>query len=194
METQYREPTVNSKLPNFSHMKASISIILITFFLFITTCLQAQSVVNIIPCNDYKAITFNGKTIAQINATNADPQSVQQLLGAYSSMTEPEDIRRRSFHYGDNRVGFTYDGTTYVTRITISNNQWPLVIQGITVKVGDSVTSMQQAFGSNLIIGQSQYDPEPFIAFGCSGYDEGIVMEIDSITNKIKKIVYFVSP
>ena len=51
-------------------------ILLISF----TTMAKAQEVVNMLPCDDYEAITFNGKTVQHLNATNAEPQNVQQLL------------------------------------------------------------------------------------------------------------------
>jgi len=167
----------------------SIFILLISF----ATVAQAQELVNTIPCDDYEAITFNGKTIEQLNATNAEPQDVQQLLGNYSSVDELGENRSRAFNYGDNRIGFTYDVQTFVTRITITNDQWPVVIQGNTVKVGDTVASLKQAFGSDLIIAESQYRPRTFIAFGCSEKDEGVDLEIDPGTNLVAEIVYFVS-
>ncbi|TVR30322.1 MAG: hypothetical protein EA390_08390 [Balneolaceae bacterium] len=174
-------------------MKLRMIFILI-LALISATCIQAQEVVNMIPCDDYEAITFNGETIDQLNATNAEPQDVQQLLGNYSSVDELGENRSRAFNYGDNRIGFTYDVQTFVTRITITNDQWPVVIQGNTVKVGDTVASLKQAFGSDLIIAESQYRPRTFIAFGCSDKDEGVDLEIDPETNLVAEIVYFVSP
>jgi hypothetical protein len=174
-------------------MKLRMIFILI-LVLISTTCVQAQEVVNMIPCDDYEAITFKGKTIEQLNATNAEPQVVQQLFGNYSSVDELEENRSRAFNYGDNRIGFTYDVQTFVTRITITNDQWPVVIQGNTVKVGDTVASLKQAFGNDLIVAESQYRPRTFVAFGCSQKDTGVDFEIDPDTNTVTEIVYFVSP
>ena len=168
----------------------TVFILLISF----TTVALAQEVVNIIPCDAYEAITFKEKTIEQLNATNAEPQDVQQLLGNYSSVDELGENRSRSFNYGDNRIGFTYDVQTYVTRITITNDQWPVVIQGNTVKVGDTVASLKQAFGNDLIVAESHYRPRTFVAFGCSQKDIGVDFEIDPDTNTVTEIVYFVSP
>lgn len=170
----------------------SVFIVLISFAT--VTQAQAQELVNTIPCDDYEAITFNSKTIEQINATNAEPQVVQQLLGNYSSVDELGENRSITFNYGDNRIGFTYDVQTYVTRITITNDQWPVVIEGNAVKVGDSLASLKQAFSDDLIIGQSQYVSYSFVAFGCSEEDTGINLEIDPEYNLVTKIVYFVSP
>jgi len=178
----------------FNIMKTKTQLILLTLFILSTPCLKAQSIANIIPCNDYKAITYNGKTIAQINATNADPQSVQQLWGSYSSIDEREDARSRSFHYENNKVHFDTE-LGHVGRIDILNNQWPVVIQSKTVRVGDSVSSLQQAFGSNLIVAQSQYSPRTFISFNCNGNEaDGIHLDIDSNTNTITSITYWVNP
>jgi len=76
---------------------------LLTLILFLVsvTCTQAQDVLNTLPCDDYDAITFNGKTIEQLNVTNAEPQNVQQLLGNYSSADELGENRSRAFTYGD---------------------------------------------------------------------------------------------
>ena len=176
-------------------MKNSIKVIFTAIFFILTaSMLQAQNNTNHLTCDDYEAITFNGKTIEQINATNADPQNVQQLLGNYSSVNELGENRSRTLYYGENRIGFTYDVQTYVTRITITNDQWPVVIQGNTVKVGDTVASLKQAFGDDLIIGQSQYVSYSFVAFGCSEKDTGINLKIDPDTNSVTEIVYFVSP
>lgn len=175
-------------------MNFKISLIIIALIITYSANSTAENIVNMISCEDYKAITYNGKTIEEINATNAEPQQVQQLWGTYSTFDEISDNRSRSFHYGENRVGFSYGNVSYVTRITITNNQWPVIIKGKTVRVGDSVSSLQQKFGTNLIIAQSQYRARTFVAFGCTEKDEGVDLEIDPHTNKVKEIVYFVSP
>jgi len=147
-----------------------------------------------LPCDDYEAITFNGKTVQHLNATNAEPQNVQQLLGNYSSIDKHGENRSRTFNYGENRISFTYDVQTYVTRFTLTNGQWPVVIQGNTVKIGDTVNSLKQSFGNDLIIGESQYVSYSFVAFGCNEKDTGVNLKIDPNTNTITEIVYFVSP
>ncbi|MCC5914639.1 MAG: hypothetical protein JJU46_09720 [Balneolaceae bacterium] len=173
------------------NLKTILPLILIAMSV---TCIQAQDVVNMLSCNDYEVITFNDKTIEQINATNAEHENLQYLFGNYSSVDELGENRSRAFNYGDNRIGFTYDVQTLVTRITIVNDEWSVVIQDNSIKVGDSLASLEESFGDELIIGESQYVSYSFVAFGCPGKDTGINLELDPITNTVRKIVYFVSP
>jgi hypothetical protein len=81
-----------------------------TIFIFTTLFLgtvQAQNNTNHISCEEYHAITFNGKTIEQINATEGDPQQLQQLFGSYSSVEQYEGVGSIRFNYGAN--GFTFN-------------------------------------------------------------------------------------
>lgn len=170
------------------------ALVIILLCVFCAHCAKAQDVVNTIPCDDYKAITFNDVTVEQIARTEAVPQNVKHLLGTYSSMDENAEVGSRTFNYGENSITIYFEVEIFVTRIEITNDQWEVAIQGTTVKVGDSISSLKQSFGSNLLIGESQYVAYSFIAFGCSDLDEGVNLKIDPQTEKVKEIVYFLSP
>ena len=163
----------------------------------IGSCLGQQKT-NIISCEEYGNITFNDVTINQINATEGDPQQLQQLLGQYSSMEESDTFWERTYKYGENTVLFNYEHGNvngHVTNISITNNQWPVKIKGHAIRVGDSVADLKQAFGSDLVVGESKYFSEHFVTFGCPGNDyDGWVININPDTDKIFEITYFVNP
>jgi hypothetical protein len=171
-----------------------IFIVLITF----AQIAQAQDVVNMLPCDDYEAITFNGKTIEQINATEGDPQQLQQLFGSYSSVDQDGAVLSRTFHYGDNSIHFSYKmGYTngHIRNLEIVNNQWSVVISGNNIKKGDSKAYLHQHFGTDLIIAETPYFSTDIVSFNCQGNSaDGVHIHVNPSTNKIVKIKYWTNP
>lgn len=165
----------------------------LTLILFIgTSCAIGQNRTNNISCQEYQAITFNGHTIEELNATNGDPEAVKQLMGSPTNVDKDVGSRSRSFTYGSNRISFNYE-FDYVSGIRIKNNQWPVNIKGHTVKVGDSVAELKQAFGSDLVVVDSQYSSNKYVFFGCENTgSEGVNIKLDPDTNIIIEISYMV--
>ena len=174
------------------HIKKSYLIFLITL-LNIGSCLGQQKT-NIISCEEYGNITFNGITIDQINATEGTHQKVKQLLGTYTSVEEDKGSRSRSFMYGNNRIGFNYE-FGYVSRITIKDAQWPVKIKGHAIRVGDSEADLKQAFGSDLIVTETPYFSNNIVSFNCQGNNaDGLHIHVNPETDKVVKIKYWVNP
>ena len=119
-------------------------------FLFINETVEAQIKANVISTYSYKNITYNGKTIQQIEATEGNPASIVNLLGQYSSFVEAEDSDRKTFLFGENRIGYSEDFASGVSRLTVNDNSWPVVIMGKMVRVGDSEASLREKFGPNI--------------------------------------------
>jgi len=172
-------------------------IVLVSIFGAFNSC-WGQNRTNNISCEEYGNITFNGATIDQINATEGDPQELQRLVGSFTSIQESDTFWERTFKQGNNTLIFNYkkgNVNGHVTNILINDDQWPVNIKGHTIKVGDSVADLKQAFGSDLIVGESKYFTEHFVTFGCAGNDyDGWVININPETNKIFEITYFVNP
>ncbi|MGM0587839.1 MAG: hypothetical protein ACQETE_05470 [Bacteroidota bacterium] len=157
----------------------------------------AQDRINYITEAQYHAVTFNGITISQLNATNGQSQALQQLLGNTSSVKDGQFTK--TFIWGSNKIHFRYDKEDTngkITRLEIKGSSWPVTIKGYSVRVGDSETSLQQKFGQDLKILHSKIgDPVKFVAFNYPNHDySGISINISPFTNDIVKIIYFVSP
>lgn len=148
---------------------------------------------NIISCNAYGDITYNGHTIDEVNATDGNNSSVQSLWGTYSSVKVI--TWAKIFLYGSNEVGFDTEENE-VVRIEINNNQWPIKVLAKEIRVGDSFSELQQKFGSDLKIRyKPDINPNYVVAFDCSGNDyDGLLVYFDPDTNKVIEITYFMSP
>jgi len=165
----------------------------LTFILLIgTSCAFGQNRTNNISCQEYQAINFNGHTIDELNATNGVSEPVKQFMGTPTNVDKDIGSRSRSFTYGSNRISFNYE-FDYVSGIRIKNNQWPVNIKGHTVKVGDSVAELKQAYGSDLIVVGSKYSSNKYVFFGCENTgSEGVNIKLDPDSNRIIEISYTV--
>ena len=179
-------------------------IILTTFFLLsILHSVLAQSNespiqsqpkgTNMISCSAYGAITYNGHTIDEVNATDGNNSSVQSLWGTFSSV----EVKtwEKVFLFDNTVVAFDTEENR-VTRIEINNNQWLIKVLGKEIRVGDSFSELQQKFGSDLKIRyKPDINPNYVVAFDCSGNDyDGLLVYFDPETNKVIEITYFMSP
>ena len=147
---------------------------------------------NIISESSYLGIKYNGSTIGQIDATNGTSEGVQQLFGDYSSLSGDPILGNKVYKFGTNLVSF-YTG---LTRIEVNDSSWPVIVQGQTVKVGDSFSQLQQKFGQNLkIMFVPKIDPNYFVSFNYPRNDfDGFLININPGSHKVVSIVYFVSP
>jgi hypothetical protein len=150
---------------------------------------------NLISCSAYDSITYNSYTINQINATDGNNSSVQSLWGANTSVTNNDTSRERVFKFGSNIVAFNTE-FDLLTNIEITNSQWPVKILGKEIRVGDSFEEMKQKFGSNLkIIYKPEIDSNYVATFNCSNNDyDGILIDFNTATHQIMKIIYFKNP
>lgn len=175
------------------------------FFVFvITLTVHAQSNTNMIECPEYGDITYNGKTIDQLNTIHGNTQAMQQAFGNTTSIAEQiEGILpavERIFFYNSNEITFGHwDDITKseVVRMEIKEEySWPVVIKGHTIYVGDTEASLKQKFGQDLkMIPPSALYPYRAVCFNCdiNSYD-GMLIFINPITEKITQITYYVNP
>jgi len=180
-------------------MKNSIKVIFTAIFFILTaSMLQAQNNTNHLTCDEYEEITFNGKTIEQINAKDGDPQQLQQLFGTYSSVEQDGAVLSRTFHYGDNTIHFSYEAGYYnghITNLEIVNEHWPVIISGNKIEIGDPISDLNQQFGSNLIVAETAYFSTDIVSFNCQGNRaDGVHIHINPSTNKVVKIKYWTNP
>jgi len=195
----YLKQIVKNKLFKYMIMKMLTKLIFTVVLLILSTSmLQAQNNTNQLSCEGYSNITFNGKTIEQINATEGDLQQLQQLFGPHSSVDQNGAILSQTFHYGDNSIHFGYKmGYTngHVTNLEIVNDQWSLNISGNIIEIGDSTSDLHQRFGSNLIVAETPYFSTNIVSFNCQGNrTDGVHIHINPSTNKVVKIKYWTNP
>lgn len=177
-------------------MKKSIKVIFTAIFLILTaSMLQAQNNTNYLSYEVYSNITFNGKTIEEINSTEGDPQQLQQLFGPSTSVDQDGAVLSRTFHYGENIIHFSYEmgyNSGRITNLEIVNDQWSLIISGNIIEIGDSTSDLHQQFGSNLIVAETPYFSTDIVSFNCQGNSaDGIHIHVNPSTNKVVKIKYW---
>jgi hypothetical protein len=148
---------------------------------------------NMISCSEYETITYNGLTIAQIEATDGEASQVQQLWGNYTSVETMDIVAIAKYYYNGNRISFR---ESELTGISIQEPNWPITILGKNINVGDTFTELQQRFGNNLkIIHKPDIDSNYAVSFGRSGNDgDGLLVNLSPETNKVVEITYFVNP
>ncbi len=149
---------------------------------------------NMITRSSYNAITYNGYTISQIEATEGNANNLSQLFGNPTFINDDNAIIREfTYVYGTNKV--TFMGGE-LTRIDIKENTWPVTVLGKTIRVGDSFSDMKQKFGNDLkIIYMPSIDADYTVSFGSPGNDgDGTHIDFSTSTNKIVGIVYYVNP
>ncbi len=148
---------------------------------------------NMIAHSSYNAITYNGYTISQIEATEGNANNLSQLFGNPTFINDDNAIIREfTYVYGTNKV--TFMGGE-LTRIDIKENTWPVTVLGKTIRVGDSFSDMKQKFGNDLkIIYMPSIDADYTVSFGNPGNDgDGTHINFSTSTNKVVDIVYFVN-
>lgn len=180
-------------------MKKSIKVIFTAIFLILTaSMLQAQNNTNYLTCDEYEEITFNGKTIEQINTTEGDPQQLQELFGPYSSFDKDGAVLTRTFYYEENMIHFSYETGYYngqITNLEIANDQWSMIILGNIIEIGDSISDLHQQFGSNLIVADTPYFSTNIVSFNCQGNSaDGVHLHVNPSTDKVVKIKYWTNP
>ena len=151
--------------------------------------------INFITKSAYEAISYNGYTISEINATEGNEQAVQQQLWGTPTSVEEQGASSRLFKYGNNRVMFNTD-FKYATNIIIKDNQWTLTVQGQAIRVGDTFSSLQQKFTEDLKIRYvPMIGPEYLVFFDHAenAYD-GVGIYFNPETHRIQEIRYFVNP
>jgi len=148
---------------------------------------------NIISCSAYGAITYNGHTIDEVNATQGNNSSVHSLWGNYSSVEV--GLWGKAFLFDSTKVGFN-NVRNRLTVIEIKDNQWPIKVLGKEIRVGNSFSELQQKFGSDLkIIYKPEINPNYAVSFNCSGNDyDGLLIDLSPETNKVAEIAYFMNP
>lgn len=148
---------------------------------------------NMISCNQYDSIKYNGYTISQIAATNGVASQVQQFWGSYTSVKNIDIVAITKYYYNNNRISFR---ESELTGISLQEPDWPIKVLDKEIRVGDSFAELQQKFGSDLkIIFKPDIDTNYAVSFDCSGNDgDGLLIDLDSETNKVVKITYFVNP
>ncbi|MEQ8524044.1 hypothetical protein [Gracilimonas sp.] len=149
---------------------------------------------NIISCNAYDAIKYNGHTLADLNNTEGNASDLNQLIGSPSSVNNDNAILNEvAYYYGDNKIAFM-EGE--VIRMEIKKSNWPLTITGKTITVGDTFSQMKQKFGNDLkIIYKPTIDDNYTVSFNCNGNErDGLLINFNTATNKVVEIIYFVNP
>lgn len=177
-------------------MCRALFILLLSTITLCTT--NAQVRVNLLSKAQYEAITFKGKTIAQINNSKGSSRDMDALFGTPATTKLNEESISKTYIYDGNEILFRYDsGFTngQVTILEITDSHWPVVINGKTIKVGDTETSLKQKFGSTLKIFDSVYRQGRFLAFNYSENDyDSIHIDINPATNTVTKIEYYILP
>ena len=149
---------------------------------------------NVMTGSEFLAITYNGATLAQIEATQGNEQELAAIFGTYLSKSKSDNRNYIDFYYQNNVLGYDYE-FQQISVLEIKDNTWPVVVKGRSIRVGDSIQDLKAKFGANFEVRTSKYGPEKFSRFNSpeNSYS-GFFIEIDPTTNQIIRMKYFVFP
>ena len=174
-----------------------ITTLFITFVLLSTFCYAQNNLalrINIITESEFSSITFNGKTITEIEATLGNDDELLNTFGSYTSKEKSDSGSYVTFNYGTTRVNYSYEFTRLVS-LVITDNSWPVVVQGKTIQVGNSVQDLKNKFGNDFMIFSSEYVSYLHTGFTYSGNDyNSVSLEINPETELISEITYYIIP
>ena len=150
---------------------------------------------NVITGSEFGAITYNGATIDQIEATLGNEQELAAIFGMYSLKDEDTSpVGVIYYNYGENTVGYDPE-FQQISVLEIKDNTWPVVVKGRTIRVGDSIQDLKAKFGANFEVSTSKYGPEKFSGFNSPENSfSDLFIWIDPTTNQITKIKYYILP
>ena len=164
--------------------------------LFVSMTSTAQEVkVNLITEAEFNAITYNGATIADIEATDGVEFVLRKLFGDYMTKKESDVFDSITFQYHFNQMSYDYEYDRVIS-ITIKDNTWPVVVQGNTFRVGDSIDDLQQKFGAGFKTYTSEYaSGRIFTGFNFETNDyNALNVRFDPDTERITRIKYYLIP
>ena len=148
---------------------------------------SAREATNMISCEDYSSIKYNGYTVGELDATKGDSSNIKRLWGDYTSVEVDKIIGEYDYFYGENRFTF-YDST--LTSLSIEKSNWAITVLGKKINVGDTLSELKKKFGKDLKV---QYRYGYDISFSCEKIDsESLSIELNPDTNKVVAITYVV--
>ncbi len=148
---------------------------------------SAREATNMISCEDYSSIKYNGYTNGELDATKGDSSKIKQLWGDYTSVDVDKIIGEYDYFYGENRFTF-YDST--LTSLSIKESDWAVTVLGKKINVGDTLSELKKKFGKDLKI---QYNYGYDVSFSCDMIDsESFSIDLDLDTNKVVEITYVI--
>lgn len=144
--------------------------------------------INMIACEEYGNITYNGFTTDKIRKAEGEATDLRQLFGKPTSVDDANRIIGAfTYYFGSNSLSFR---ESELTNIEIKDREWPVTVQGKTIRVGDSLSELRQKFGEDLT-----FLYRNGISFNCPINEaDGLHIELDSNTRKVSKIHYWVNP
>jgi hypothetical protein len=172
------------------------TVYIICSLLFVSIACTAQEIKGyLITEAEFNAITYNGATIADIEATDGVEFALRKLFGDYTTKKESDVFDSITFQYHFNQMSYDYEYDRVIS-ITIKDNTWPVVVQGNTFRVGDSIDDLQQKFGAGFKTYTSKYTTGRIFtgfSFETNDYND-LFIEFDPDTERITRIKYYLIP
>jgi len=173
--------------------------LIILFILSLPITIFAQLEANMLSCESFFGIEFNGASIQQLNETHGDQHQIQQLLGDADDIQEIVGPETTVFQFGSNRLSYS-SLHNEISAFIINDANWSINIADVSIEVGMSLQQLEHVLGygnvfDDLVVHDvnSQNDPVKLILIACNDYGvESFQIEINPNSLLITKISYYV--
>ena len=157
---------------------------LFLILLLIVPCLvKCQITSNIISETAFNNIKINDVTLNNIKATNGTLSQVTNLFSnpVLQNTQQPEEDYY-DYSYDGFSIGFS---ESEISGFNITNSNWNITIQGITVTVGDNISLL-----GNVVFNMMNNGNQSIVYQYCDGCNNFISIRFNRITNIITEIIY----
>ncbi len=173
-------------------MKTRISL----FLLFVTLALTAaaQNYDHNLSRAAFDAIRYKGKTIAEITAIGpTNKTGLDAFVGGGSVVKPFPEDEAFEYHWGSNHVAFM---SGRMINLEINTAAWPVVVNGVTLKVGDPVSKVALALAPMQLKLRSPdaHVPDLLATLSFTLADEKLWIRINPSTKVIVSMNYYVDP
>lgn len=171
--------------------------LLLTIALTLSSPAYAQLEANMLNCDMFRSIHFNGVSIQQLHNTSGDPEQIQQLLGDADEVGGLSPFDSREFNFGANVLVYSYLHNEMVI-LRVKEPSWNINVAGKTIYIGMSLTQLEELLGNGNVFEslithnvQSHDTTKKVIHIRCSLVGaEVFVIEIDTSSMIINTIRY----
>lgn len=168
-------------------MKKMKNSILILFLVF-TSVSQCQDA-NIMTLVEYDNIEINGIKLGDIKNTHGLEIEMENLLGIPVNNEINADGYFSRYFYDGFRISFSSVLSGKVEHILgsfhITNNNYNITIQGITVTIGDNISAL-----GNVVFNIDNDGNQSILYMHCNGCNNFIAIDFNQLTGQITEIFY----
>jgi len=163
--------------------------ILFIIILTLTSLVRSQITSNIVTETEFNNIKINNIPLTDIIATEGNQTQLRDLIPVVIQKSNIDsDGEFYNYTYDGFEIGFSRNLSTIehpiLSGFEITKNNWNLTIQGITITIGDSISTL-----GNVVFNKQSNGSKSVVYQYCDGCNNFLSLYLDP-NNLITKIIY----